>query len=136
MGKRYSARRAPRGCSTDEKVGLIVGLLVSVRCTLTLFARNFLAMCPCSVCAPVFVQLLPLPCLISRSRGHPPFTKILLGCVSFQPSCPVACSSQTLFRCLVCRSLKVSCFYFHSLRRFYSRSSGKTTIDVGRSVPP
>lgn len=42
---------------TRKLVGLTVGLPVSVRCILTLFARHFLAMCPCSVCVPTFYSL-------------------------------------------------------------------------------
>lgn len=46
---------------TRKLVGLTVGLPVSVRCILTLFARHFLAMCPCSVCVPTFYFPLPSP---------------------------------------------------------------------------
>lgn len=53
---RYSTRRTIHmaALQTRKLVGLTVGLPVSVRCILTLFARHFLAMCPCSVCVPTF----------------------------------------------------------------------------------
>lgn len=50
---------------TRKLVGLTVGLPVSVRCILTLFARHFLAMCPCSVCVPTFYSLpSPFPLIV------------------------------------------------------------------------
>lgn len=60
---RYSTRRAIHmaALQTRKLVGLTVGLPVSVRCILTLFARHFLAMCPCSVCVPTFYSPLPSP---------------------------------------------------------------------------
>lgn len=59
---RYSTRRAIHmaALQTRKLVGLTVGLPVSVRCILTLFARHFLAMCPCSVCVPTFYSPPPI----------------------------------------------------------------------------